>query len=284
MITSSGVYSINKFLGGAGGDWAGTIAVGLLGTTATSSATTALQYEIARYSADKNFIYSASGSRIIIGGYMDTDLIAKIYEIAVFPTTEDNFSNLDHTPITDFSEVDTSGSSTWSYQTGTTASVSTASFRAGTQDVRLQAGSTVWNSNIYASSDGYFDTDYLNMLYLVSSSISAASVTTVFVDDLGTTWTASGTLSATASNTWGVLQMNFNTKDSAFSDTIATASITLTAANGQLFLDHLKFVKNYSKDESQLVLARQASSAYASPFITKTYGQSARIEYTLQVT
>lgn len=289
MITASGVYSINKYLGGAGGEWAGTIAVGLLGTTATASTTTALQYEIARYPADKNFIYSSSGSRIIVGGYMDTDLIAKIYEIAVFPTTQDNSSNLDHTPITDFSEIDTTTASTtaWLYSTGATASVSTASFRSGTRSVGLKTSSTVWYDGLSISSNGYFDTDYLNMLYLVSSSISAASVTTVLVDDLGTTWTASGTLSATASaasGNWGVLQMSFNTKDTTFSDTITTASITLTGANGQLLIDHLKFVKNYTKDESEIVLARQATSTYASPYINKAYGQGARVEYTLQVT
>lgn len=286
MITASGVLSINKFLAGAAGDWAGTLAVGLLGTTTTASTTASLQYEIARYPITlKSYIPTSASNKLVLRTSLEPDLVAKIYEVGVFPTTQDNNDNLDHTPITDFSEIDSSGSTTWLYQTGSVATVVSTYSRAGKYDVRIASGSTTYNTGLTISSDGYYDTDYLNMLYFVSSATTGTSSVTVnLVDDLGTAWTASGTFPATSSGNWNVLSMNFNTKDVDFNDNITTASISFAAAAGTILADHLKFLKNYSKDETQLLAARQATSVSASPYINKVAGQSAEVEYTIQVT
>ena len=94
------------------------------------------------------------------------------------------------------------------------------------------------------------------------------------------------TASVNTNTGWKVLRTTLSTKSTDFTDNIVSASIILsgTSASGAVYFDHMKFVKNYTKLDEQNLSARSTASAYASPFITKAYGQSVEVEYNLKVT
>ena len=277
MITNNGLVSINKFLVGANGDWAGSIGIGLLSTSATTASTTNMQYEIARYPINlKSYRPLSASSKIILKTSIPAELIASVYEIAVYPANSLNSYTPDYVNITDFSE--SGASSSWTV--GSNPAPYGASTRVGGYSIVIGQNQTASYSGFSLDTSTFTSTDYLNLLYYTAASIGSGTVTVTLGDSSSSVnyWSASGTLSATASNNWGVLQLSFGTKPSSFSQ-VYSASIS-TTTSGSLALDHLKFVKNYTKPDELKVLARSES---ASPFVTKNYGQAVELEYYLQV-
>jgi hypothetical protein len=106
IITSSGLYSINRFLVGTSNTntWAGTMKIGASYTAATSS-DTLLAYET-RWSPTFGLKYN-SGSITLSAQF--NSFVGEIYEIGIVPQT--NFGQ--GVLVTDFSEQYKSGSSYW---------------------------------------------------------------------------------------------------------------------------------------------------------------------------
>lgn len=283
MITSNGVLALNKFLVGANGDWAGTIAVGLLGTTATASTTTEMQYEIGRYPINlKSYIPTSASNKIVLKASIPQELILSAYEIGVFPTKVTNDIVIDHTPISDFSELSSTGSSAWALGAAS-ATLDSTNTRIGGYSIRIDANSTASTSTGFLTSQslGYLDGDYIDMLYYVASATTGTSSVTVTLSDGSYNWQASGTFAATASGNWGVVRMTTLTRPDLFSNQLTSASVKFDSSAGQISADHMKFVKNYTKMDEQKLASRTASTT---AYFTKKYGQSLDIEYTLQVT
>lgn len=279
MITTNGVKTMNKFLVGAAGNWAGTLAIGLLSTTSTTASTTDLQYEVYRYPITlRSYKPTSASSKIILKASLPPELVGSIYEIGIYPSFSVNDNPYDHIEISDFSES-LSGSSQWF--TGSSRATFSASSRIGGHGIILGPNQTASISGINPEVYNFIENDYVNLLYYTSSSVSSGSITVRLGDSSSpqNIWTASTTISATGSNNWGVLQMTLNTKPSTFTG-ISTASVTTTSSSGSIALDHLKFVKNYVKPDELKLAARSES---ASPFVIKTYGQSVELEYYLQV-
>jgi len=290
MITTNGLTVINQYLSNALPSWAGSIAVGSLGSTATSSTTTALQYEFLRTPVLLKTYRTVSGvNQIVLKATLDPTLVFQAYEIGVFPMTVNYATFVDHYQISDFSEL-YSGSSAWYINTTPATSASSSPTpRVGSLTVRLPSGSVIYapgastTTSISINTDPYTAADGINLLYYVSSSISSGSLTVYLGDDTASganVWTASTTVSSVASGAFYSSSLQFATKPTNFSDNVTSVSVQF-AGSGTMYLDHMKIVTGDAKSNDYKLVSRTAS---ATPIITKSYGQPMDIEYYLQVT
>ena len=288
MITANGLTAINEYLAGMLPEWAGSIAVGVLSSNSTSSATTQLDYEYLRYPVTLKSYGSASGnSRIVLKTSIDPATIFQAYELGVFPGNFIPVSHMDNFQIADFSSI-SSGSSTW-FQGATaltTASiVGTATPRIATLMASLSFNSTA-STSLTLPIPSYTENDYVDVFYYCATPItSTASLTVTFGDDsaIQNIWAASTSFASAASGAFYTNRLSFPSAASGFSGNVSTCSITFAGSNGIIWLDHMKLATGGTKTVDEMLTSRVTASGSA-PLVTKTYGQPMEIEYYIQVT
>lgn len=291
MITANGLLAINRYLSGQAKYWAESIAVGALSSSATASTTQSLQYEIFRYPVTlKSYVsLSTSTNQQILKATIDPLAEFQAYELGVFPARIDTNTFYDHHQITDFSET-ASGNSAWRVN-GSAASMVSTNSRVGASNIALGLSTTASVStasitNLLVPSSFYSEKDYLGLLYYVSSSISAASVTVTFGDNSTPQlyWSGSSILSATPSGGFYETDIDMGVKPDAFLDPITTASINFNGSSGSVVLDHMKFYLGDALTTDLQLISRTTSSASNTPLFTKYSTQPMDIEYYIQVT
>ena len=288
MITANGLTAINQYMANIIPTWAGSIGIGATAASPTTSNHTQLEYELQRYPITLRTYRTASGvHQQAVKASIAPDAVFQAYELGLFPMTVDPSSHTDNYQVTDFSEQDT-GVSRWTYLlTGLPATLTVASPtpRMGSFNLTLPAGSVVYG-NLAISTLGFNEYDSVKLLAYVSSSItSTSSITLTFADDSANiyTWTASTTIPSTGSGQYLNLTLNFNPKDSLFSDSVVSGSISFVGT-GQLKLDQIKLIQNDSKPVENMLVSRTSSASTNVPLFEKTYGQPMEIEYYVRVT
>ena len=294
MLTTNGLDAINKYLAGQGRDWAGTLAVGALSSASTTISSSALQYELARYPVTFKSYRNVGGiNQIVLKATIDPTADFDVYEIGIFPAKVDTDTYVDNFKVTAFSEV-TGASSNWFYGNGNAATLVSASPspRSGAYSVVLpvttsSATNTASTSNLNIDSSNYSESDTLSMMYYVSSSFSAASVTVAMGDSAvpQNVWSSSTVVlgPSTASTFYG-LALPLQTKSASITDPIISASVTFNGSSGSVILDYLKFVQGYQLSPEFQLVSRTTSASLTVPLFSKQYSQPMDIEYYIQVT
>ena len=289
IVTTSGLNIIKKYLVGSTQEWAGSIAIGALNSTDPSITDSILQYEFARYPINLKS-YDTSTGEIILKASFPAALIGKIYELGVFSYTRNPFSNwFDDKIIFNFDEYWTNTG------IGTTASLS-VSGRVGANDLLVTSGSAyAIEAPISLDISGYSNTDYLDVLYNVTtsqaSSIRSASIK--FSDNqIPTPATASIVLSLPASATgYNVYSLPVSSiiKDSTFNNNVSKISITVEggAKTSVLTIDSAKF-RDVSLSDDNLCLVSRAligikNGDTSTDSFTKTAGAEMDIEYRMTI-
>jgi len=289
IITNSGLNIIKKYLTGSVAEWAGSIAIGALNTSDPSTTDTILQYEFARYPINLKS-YDTSTGEIILKASFPASLIGKVYELGVFSYVRNPFSNgFDDKVIFNFDEYWTNTG------IGTTASLS-ISGRVGTNDLAIASGSAyAIEAPISLDISGYSNTDYLDVLYnvttLQASSVRSASIK--FSDNqLPTPSTASIVISLPASATgYKVYSLPVSSivKDSTFNNNVSKISITVEggAKTSVLTIDSAKFRDVSLSDENLCLVSRALiginGGDTSTDSFTKTAGAEMDIEYRMTI-
>lgn len=290
MITANGLLAINSFLSGQTRSWAGSLAIGTLNSASTNSATTALQYEIARYPVSFISYVAGSPNLQVVKATIDPSADFDIYEIGIIPVRVDPNSYTDNFRITTFSEF-SGPTSNWSYNNG--VSVTTASSNPGPRSggVTLVLPVTVVSTTNTASIGGqsldtsiYNSNDTLSLLYYSTAALTS-SVTVTFGDSSSVQlpWTGSAVASPAASGFYG-LSLPLVTKPAGWSDPVVSLSVTFYGSSGSVYLDHLKFAQGQQTTSEFQLASRTVAATTASPIFSKVYSQPMDIEYYIQVT
>ena len=284
MVTTNGLLVINQYLAGLIPSWAGSLAVGCLSVNSTDPNMTELDYELKRYPITLKSYRTVSSSvhQIALKATIDPESTFKAYELGIFPAVINDATNINHYPISDFSEQ-LSGSSAW-YISGVPATTSSVTTRVGVSSVTLTTPSTA-SSTVNINTSNYTEVDSLKILFYPNNAISSGSFTVTMADDSLVTnyWTASGSFLSAASGIYTTASLGFASKPSSFSNSVTAASINYTGT-GSILLDYIKWVTGDTKTTDFKLVSRTASAAASSPLITKTYGQPMEIEYYLEVT
>ena len=292
MITANGLSIINSYLTGQTRDWAGSIAIGLLNSTPTSSATQTLQYELARYPTSFKSYRNLNGiNQVVLKTTLDPAADFDAYEIGVFPAKVDQSNYFDNYKISNFSEY-TAGSSMWIINgVAGTITLSNPNPRSGGYMLNLPITNSTTTSTASMGTlnfDSYLftDSDTLGLLYYSASNITNASVT-VFFGDSSTpqnTWSSSTTvITSAASGSFYTLPLVMGTKSTSILDPLISASITVLGS-GSILMDHLKFVSSNTLTTDLQLTSRTVAPTTTSPIFSKQYSQPMDIEYYIQVT
>lgn len=292
VITQNGIDVINRYLAQSIQDWAGTIVVGALGTTSTST-DTSLAYEISRapivlrtYSPSGTYVNGSvsASNQIILKGSLDPLLVGSIYEIGIVPKNFLQTSEKNNFYLTQFDEIyGTSGSSDWISGTASRNKTLYASSRFGNYNISLTSGSIISRSNFNLDVNSYNTGDYLQLLYFATGATPSASVIFSLIDEVGNSWVAPTiALSPGASGYFSASTLLSNSPASSFSYIVSTISAS-TASNmsGVIYLDSLKLMSGNNKTSEDQLISRTSSSA---ALVTTKYGQPTEIEYYLTVT
>jgi hypothetical protein len=290
ILTTNGRDIINQYLAGLTNEWAGSMVIGALYSSATVG-DTQLSYELSRQPVTtKSYITTSGSNQLVIKASFSPNLIASIYEIGIVPQNSAMASQTDNFFITDFSEVYSStASSSWligsslstaSYQplTGNTVS------RSGLYNITIPSGSVATN-NLSALSDisNFTTSDYLSLLYSVpASATGTTSAKFILTDTNGVTWSSStASLTTSASGYYSASLSLSASQGSGFNYSLAiiTASVFGTSTASPSF-DMLKIQSSSPKTSLQNLISRSTSST---GIITTTYGQPLEIEYYLTV-
>jgi hypothetical protein len=278
IITANGAYMINRYLANSSTDWAGSIAVGLLGTTSASTDTT-LAYEIFRTPITLKSYISASSNKLAFKATLAPSLVASIYEVGVIPLSHIVGANKDNYVLSSFDEV--------SWQTGsslgtlTSASQISTNTRAGSYNISSSAVGYAANYNFYSDLSAYNTSDFLQLLYYVPTAGTSPSVTVTFVDNNSASWTTPATLLTTTSSGYYSASIALtNSPDAGFNYNVGKVIVRLTGGTGTIQYDCLKIMSGATKPPELKLVSRRSSTT---PLITKTMGQSVDIEYYLTV-
>jgi len=290
ILTTNGRDIINQYLAGLTNEWAGSMVIGALYSSATVG-DTQLSYELSRQPVTtKSYITTSGSNQLVIKASFSPNLIASIYEIGIVPQNSAMANLTDNFFITDFSEVYSStASSSWligsslstaSYQplTGNTVS------RSGLYNITIPSGSVATN-NLSALSDisNFTTSDYLSLLYSVpASATGTTSAKFILTDTNGVTWSSStASLTTSASGYYSASFSLSASQGSGFNYSLAiiTASVFGTSTASPSF-DMLKIQSSNPKTSLQNLISRSTSST---GIITTTYGQPLEIEYYLTV-
>lgn len=136
-------------------------------------------------------------------------------------------------------------------------------------------------------SSNYTEADTLSLLYYVSSSFSAASVTISLGDSAvpQNVWTSSVTvLGPTASGSFYAASAIAMQTKPAVTDPIISASVTFAGASGSVILDYLQFIQGAQLSADMQLVSRTTAATANTPLFSKQYSQPMDIEYYVQVT
>ena len=281
IITDNGKKSILKYLTNSISEWASSIAVGAIPTTAASSDKT-LYYEIARSAVTMKSYRSGTPNLIIVKSTLDASVAANIYEIGVYPnTTSQIFGTRDQMILTDFSYyydwLKTAGSGT----------VSNTPFipqdpyspRVGFNSIKLPAATTISNSNFSLNLSSYTSTDTLDILVNVPVTSTGSNTLNLTLTDVnGLTSIASYSYNASTTSGYQVLSTNLASNINTLS-TIKTITIQSVGTNSAITLDAIRVSVTSEVGDSSSLVSR---SVLTTP-IAKIYGTPLDIEYYLQL-
>jgi hypothetical protein len=278
IITANGAYMINRYLANSSTDWAGSIAVGILGTTSASTDTT-LAYEVYRTPITLKSYVSGSVNQLAFKATLSPNLIASIYEVGVIPLNHIIGANKDNYILSSFEEI--------SWQTGsslaslTSASQISTNTRSGNYNISSSAVGYAVNSSFYSDLSAYNTNDFLQLLYYVPTAGTSPSVTITFIDNNSASWTTPATLLTTTSSGYYSASIALtNSSNSGFNYNASNIILRLTGGTGTIQYDCLKIMSGATKPPELKLVSRRSSTT---PLITKTMGQSVDIEYYLTV-
>ena len=283
MITANGLIAINQYLAGISPHWAGSLGIGSLYKYATSSVSSALDYEFQRYPITLRSyrVVSAGVNQQALKVSIPAETIFSAYEIGIFPMTVEPASYYDHLQITDFSER-TSGSSSWLISGVPATSVSGSHARIGNYSISLSGGQTT-TAAIYANTSNHNSGDNISLLFQTASAFTSTASIYVSLSDSsasGSVWTASGQIPVQVINSFSSSSLIFQAKPDSFNDEVTSASISLVC-NGKLYLDHMKIYFSGQHPVDNTLVSRKGNST---ALFTKAYGQPMEIEYYIRVT
>lgn len=281
IITDNGKMAILKYLTNSVSEWASSLAVGAIPTTATASDRT-LYYEVARSAVTMKSYKTGSPNLIIVKGTLDASVTANIFEVGLYPyTTTQIFGTRDQMILTDFSYyydwIKTAGS-------GTVTNVPFVSQdpyspRIGFNSIKLPAATTIKNSNISLSLSSYTSMDTLDILVNVPTSSTGSNTLNVVLTDVnGSTSTASYSYNASTTSGYQILSTNFASNINTLS-TIQSIQIQSVGTNSAITLDAMRVSVALEIGDSSSLISR---STLTTP-IAKTYGTPLDIEYYLQL-
>jgi hypothetical protein len=290
ILTTNGRDIINQYLAGLTTEWAGSMAVGSLYSSATIN-DTQLSYEVIRQPiTTKSYITTSGSNQLVIKSTFPAPLVMSIYEIGIIPQNLLNTDMGDNFFITDFSETyGSTASSSW--QVGSSASTasytplsSTLISRSGSYNLTIPTGSIgISNFNSILDISNFTTNDYLNLLYYIpASATGTTSVKFILTDTNGLIWTSSTTALNVSSSGYFSASFSLNgVQTSGFNNSLATvtASVFGTSTASPSF-DMLKIQSSLPKSSLQNLVSRSSSSA---AIITTTFGQPLEIEYYLTV-
>jgi hypothetical protein len=284
IITQNGALMINRYLANSSTDWAGTLAIGSLGTTSAST-DIKLGYEIYRTPITlKSYVTSGSVNQIAMKATLDSQIVAKIYEVGILPLSHIVGSYKDNTVLTAFSEQNLFGS----WQTGASesslsnATYNSASSRVDKYNVSASNTSVTVRYNWYQNLSNFNTNDFLQLLYAVTASGTSPSLTIVLSDSASNTWTSQTVVLPTSSVGYYSASLTMpNSPTSGFSYNLNKIKLTLVGGTGTIEYDALKFMSGATLPPELQLVSRKSSTT---PIITKTAGQPVDIEYYLTVT
>jgi hypothetical protein len=284
IITTNGSLMINRYLANSSVEWAGTLAIGALGTTSAST-DTKLGYEIYRTPITlKSYISSGSVNQIAMKATLDTNIVAAIYEVGVIPLSNIVGAYKDNLILTSFSEQDPFGY--WlngpSESTASTATYSSASSRVEKYNISASSTSVTVKTNFYQNLSNFNTKDFLQLLYAVTASGTSPSLTVVLSDSASNTWTSQTIVLPTSSVGYYSASLTMpNSPTSGFTYDLNKIKLTLAGGTGSIQYDALKFMSGATLPPELKLVSRKSSTT---PIITKTAGQPVDIEYYLTVT
>jgi hypothetical protein len=293
MLTNNGLLVINQYLSGQTRDWGGSLALGLLSSSATTASTTTLQFETARYPTNFKAFRTVSGSnQIVLKATLDPTDDYDVYEIGIIPNKVDLSTYSDNYLITAFSETN-GGSTNWFYNNGTLAVTSSATpsprnggYMVNVPVTTVGTTNTVYTGGLNFNSSAYSENDTLSILYYCSSAITAASISVIFGDNSPTqvTWSSStASIASVASGAFYSASLAMQTKPT-ITEPIINASVTVYGSGGSVAFDALKFVLGTQLTTDYQLVSRSISSTTTTPLFSKIYSQPMDIEYYIQVT
>jgi hypothetical protein len=284
IITTNGALMINRYLANSSVEWAGTLAIGALGTTSAST-DTKLGYEIYRTPITlKSYISSGSVNQIAMKATLDTNIVAKIYEVGVIPLSHIVGAYKDNLILTPFSEQDPFGY--WlngtSESTASTAIYNSASSRVDKYNVSASNTSVTVKTNFYQNLSAFNTNDFLQLLYAVTASGTSPSLTITLLDSASNAWTSQTVVLPTSSVGYYSASLAMpNSAASGFTYNLNKIKLSLVGGTGTTEYDALKFMSGATLPPELKLVSRKSSTT---PIITKTAGQPVDIEYYLTVT
>jgi hypothetical protein len=284
IITANGLLMINKYLANSSVDWAGTLAIGALGTTSAST-DTRLGYEVYRTPVTlKSYTTTGSVNQIAMKATLDPSVVAKIYEVGILPLSHVVGSYKDNTLLTNFSEQDPMGL----WQTGASeatmasATYSSASSRVGKYNVSASNTGVTVKYNFYQNLSTFNTSDFLQLLYAVTASGTSPSLTITLSDSASNTWTSQTVVLPTTASGYYTASLTMpNAPTSGFTYNLNKIKLSLVGGTGSIQYDALKFMSGATLPPELKLVSRKSSS---SAIMTKTAGQPVDIEYYLTVT
>jgi hypothetical protein len=279
IITTNGKNAIVQYLSNSSFEWASSIAVGSINTSATVG-DLSLKYEIARSPVTLKSYTIGTPNLIVVKGTISSNVAANIYEIGVFPLqTLQSFGTRDQLIINDFSDL-----VAWSTYSGTPytsngfAAQSSYSPRIGLNSINLPAGTIIRNDSLGVNLSSYNTVDTLDILVNVPVS-SSGSLSIVLTDVNG----LSATVSSYAFD--GAITPGYQILSNVLPATIPTLStiscidIHAVGASSSITIDALKISVLSEITASNSIVSR---SALTTP-IAKIYGVPLDIEYYVQL-
>lgn len=278
IITQNGSYMINRYLANSSTDWAGSMAVGILGTTSASTDTT-LAYEVYRTPITLKSYISGSSNQLAFKATLSPNLIAQIYEVGIIPLNHIVGANKDNYVLSSFDEINWKTGS--SLETVTSASQISSNTRSGNFNISSSAVGYATNSNFYSNISAYNTNDFLQLLYYVPTAGTSPSITITFTDSNSASWSTPATLLTTTSSGFYSASIALtNSPDLGFNYNINNIIIKLAGGTGTIQYDCLKIMSGATKPPELKLVSRKSSTT---PLIIKTLGQSVDIEYYLTV-
>lgn len=277
LITTNGTAAILQYLSGNSSDWAGSLAVGAMPTTANVN-DLALRYEIARSAIIFKSYRIDTPNLIILKGRVDSQVAANIYEIGVYPSNNEKvFGTRDNLIVTDFSTPND-----WVIVTGNVnlipyAAQMPSSPRVGLYNLSIESNSEITNDNFIFDLSSYSSLDTLDVLVDVEDG-KVGTLNVTLSDVNANSKTISYPFNGNTTAGYQVLSQNFSS-DIATLSSISTVTIETVGSLSDIELDSIRVSVLGEISNSTALISR---STLSTP-IAKIYGAPLDIEYYVQL-
>jgi hypothetical protein len=264
-LTNNATRVILGYLTGRFNEWAGSIAVGV-GSTAATTGDEQLDLEIYRVPITvKEF--DTANSTVTVKGTIPTEIVLKVYEIGVFSSARsDSISIIDFDP--DFYSI-TGATESTTYQRAGTNAIQISATSATTQTATLSDIETNYNDR---PADSVFKLGY----YPLDLNISSVELRLMDIDENYYSHTFSPSVTGYAVESWERRDM-VNSGSASWANDITRIDVRVTAGGSDtdFVVDVLELV---SEDVTDDFLISRA--VLGSPFL-KTSAAELDVEYTI---